>query len=158
MLVAGVAASALSSAATGRLSARISQGWLLVLGTMTVSAALALESLAPALWVIAVGSAVFGLGFGTIDTALNVYATRHFSARNITWMHAGYGLGAMLGPLLVTMLLTGGGSARHAPARPPRRRRHLRRLPVRGRDAGRSARRLPGVGREPSPPCRWVRC
>jgi fucose permease len=108
VLAAGVAASALSSAATGRLSARMSQGWLLVLGTMAISAALAVESLAPALWVIAVGSAVFGLGFGAIDTALNVHAARHFSARNITWMHAGYGLGAMLGPLLVTMLLSGG--------------------------------------------------
>jgi fucose permease len=86
----------------------MSQGWLLVLGTIAISAALTLESLAPALWVIALGSAVFGLGFGTIDTALNVYAARHFSARNITWMHAGYGLGAMLGPLLVAILLTGG--------------------------------------------------
>jgi fucose permease len=108
VLVAGVAASALSSAATGRLPARISPGSLLVLGTMAISAALALESLAPALWVIAVGAAVFGLGFGTIDTALNVYAARHFSARNSVWMHAGYGLGAVFGPLLVTLLLAGG--------------------------------------------------
>ena len=108
VLVAGVAASALSSAATGRLSARMSQGWLLVLGAMAISAALALESLAPDLWVIAVGAAVFGLGFGTIDTALNVYAAGNFSARSITWMHAAYGLGATLGPLLVTVLLAGG--------------------------------------------------
>ena len=108
VLAAGVTASALSSAAAGRLSTRMSQGRLLVLGTIAISAALTLESLAPALWVIALGSAVFGLGFGTIDTALNMYAARHFSARNITWMHAGYGLGAMLGPLLVAILLTGG--------------------------------------------------
>lgn len=108
VLAAGVAASALSSAATGRLLARMSPGSLLVLGTMAISAALALESLAPALWVIAVGAAVFGLGFGTVDTTLNVYAARYFSARNITWMHAAYGLGAVLGPLLITVLLTGG--------------------------------------------------
>jgi len=114
VLVAGVAASALSSAATGRLSARISTGPLLVLGTLAISVALALESLAPALWMIAVGSAVFGLGFGTIDTALNVYAAGQFSARNITWMHAGYGLGATLGPLLATVLLTGGFGWRDA--------------------------------------------
>lgn len=108
VLVAGVAASALSSGVTGRLSARMSQGRVLVLGTMAISAALVLESLAPVLWVIAVGSAVFGLGFGAVDTALNVYAAGHFSARSITWMHAGYGLGATLGPLLVTVLLAGG--------------------------------------------------
>ncbi|MEY9861760.1 fucose permease [Catenulispora sp. GAS73] len=114
VLAAGVAASALSSAATGRLLARTSPGSLLVLGTMAISAALALESLAPALWVVAVGAAVFGLGFGTIDTTLNVYAARYFSARNITWMHAAYGLGAVLGPLLVTVLLTGGTGWRGA--------------------------------------------
>lgn len=108
VLAAGVAASALSSAATGRLLARMSPGSLLALGTMAISAALALESSAPALWVIAVGAAVFGLGFGTIDTTLNVHAARYFSARNITWMHAAYGLGAVLGPLFITVLLTGG--------------------------------------------------
>ena len=54
----------------GRLLCRMSPGSLLGLGTMAISAALALESLAPALWVIAVGAAVFGLGFGTVDTAL----------------------------------------------------------------------------------------
>ncbi|WP_194913204.1 MFS transporter [Catenulispora rubra] len=114
VLVAGVAASALSSAVTGRLSTRMAKGWLLALGTMAISAALALESAAPALWVIAFGSAVFGLGFGTIDTVLNAHAARHFSARNITWMHASYGLGAMLGPLLVTVMLAGGLSWRDA--------------------------------------------
>ena len=107
-LVAGVAASALSSAVTGRLLARMPPGSLLVSGSMAISAALILESLAPALWVIALGVAIFGLGFGTVDTALNVFAARHFSARNMVWMHAGYGLGAVLGPLLVTVLLAGG--------------------------------------------------
>ena len=116
VLVAGVAASALSSAFTGRLLARmpLSLGRLLVLGAMAISLALAVESLAPALWVLAVGSAVLGLGFGTIDTALNVHAAGHFSARSITWMHAGYGLGATLGPLLVTVLLTAGFGWRSA--------------------------------------------
>ena len=108
VLVVGVAASALSSAGTGRVLARMSPGSLLVLGTVAISVALAVESLAPALWVIAVGAAVFGLGFGTVDTTLNVYGARYFSARNITWMHAAYGVGAVLGPLLVTVLLTGG--------------------------------------------------
>jgi len=107
-LFAGVAASALSSAVAGRLLARMPPASLLFVGTMAISAALALESLAPALWVIALGVAVFGLGFGAVDSALNVYAAGHFSARNMVWMHAAYGLGAVLGPLLVTVLLAGG--------------------------------------------------
>jgi fucose permease len=55
---------------------------------------------------------VFGIGFGALDTALNAHASRHFGARDINWMHASYGLGATLGPLLVTALLSAGRSWR----------------------------------------------
>jgi hypothetical protein len=54
------------------------------------------------------GMVLFGLGFGAIDAVLNAHAARHFGARDINWMHASYGLGAAIGPLLVTILLAGG--------------------------------------------------
>ncbi len=75
---------------------------------MLVAVALAVEALAPSLWVMAIGTVLFGVGFGTLDTALNAHAARHFGARDINWMHASYGLGATIGPLLVTALLSGG--------------------------------------------------
>jgi fucose permease len=108
VLFAGVLTSALASAVTGRLLSRMPAGPVLAVGTATVGVALAMEAAAPALWVIVLGSAVFSLGFGAIDSALNVYASGHFGARDINWMHASYGLGATLGPLLVTALLRGG--------------------------------------------------
>ena len=108
VLFAGVLTSAVSSAVTGRLLSRMSAGPVLALGTATVGVALAMEAAAPALWVIVLGSAVFSLGFGAIDAALNVYAAGHFGARDINWMHASYGLGATLGPLFVTALLRSG--------------------------------------------------
>jgi fucose permease len=108
VLFAGVLTSALSSAVTGRLLSRMPAGPVLAIGTATVGVALAMEAAAPALWVIVLGSAVYSLGFGAIDSALNVYAASHFGARDINWMHASYGLGATLGPLLVTALLRGG--------------------------------------------------
>lgn len=108
MLFAGVLTSVLSSAVTGRLLSRLAAGPVLALGTAVVGAALAMEAAAPVLWVIVAGSAVFSLGFGAVDSALNVYAAGHFGARDINWMHASYGLGAALGPLLVTALLRGG--------------------------------------------------
>src|SRR5690348_3330208 len=58
------------------------------------------------------GTVLFGVGFGALDTALNAHAARHFGARDINWMHASYGLGATLGPLLVTALLNAGRSWR----------------------------------------------
>jgi fucose permease len=108
VLVIGVIASVASSAATGRLLSRTSVGWLLALGTMLVSLALGLEAAAPALWVVAIGAVLFSLGFGAIDSALNAYAAHRFGARQVNWMHASYGLGATIGPLIVTALLTNG--------------------------------------------------
>jgi fucose permease len=114
VLLVGVVASVASSAVTGRILSRTAAGPLVAGGAAAVGAALAAEAAAPALWVVAVGSAVFSLGFGAINSALNAYAAEHFGARNINWMHASYGLGATVGPLLVTALLGSGVSWRWA--------------------------------------------
>jgi fucose permease len=116
LLVAGVAAQVVSSAATGRVRARVRQGTLIAAGAALMAAALAMESAATALWLLVVGSAVYSAGFGFVNTALNVYAAARFGPRNITWMHATYGLGATLGPLLVTALLVSGAGWRAAVA------------------------------------------
>ncbi|MGP8152347.1 MAG: MFS transporter, partial [Acidimicrobiales bacterium] len=112
LLAFGVTASVVSSAATGRILSRVGVGPLLALGTMLTAVALAVEALAPSLWVVTGGFVLFGLGFGATDSALNAYAARHFGAREINWMHASYGLGATTGPLLVTVILSNGLSWR----------------------------------------------
>jgi fucose permease len=108
LLVFGIITSVISSAATGRILSRVRMGPLVALGTMLVALALAAEALAPLLWVFTGGIALFGLGFGAIDSALNAHAASHFGARDINWMHASYGLGATIGPLVVTAFLSDG--------------------------------------------------
>jgi fucose permease len=110
LLVPGIAASVVSSAVTGRL--RVPAGPLVAGATLLIALALAAEALAPSMWVMIVGTVLFGIGFGALDTALNAHASRHFGARDINWMHASYGLGATVGPLLVTVLLSAGRSWR----------------------------------------------
>jgi MFS family permease len=88
-----VAASVISSVATGRLMARVGVGTLVPVGTLLVAAALGEEAVAPSLWVFAIGSVLFGLGFGALGSAINAHAASHFGARDINWVHAGYGLG-----------------------------------------------------------------
>ncbi len=112
LLVPGIAASVVASAVTGRL--RVPAGPLVAGATLLIALALTAEALAPSMWVMAVGIVLFGVGFGALDTALNAHAARHFGARDINWMHASYGLGATLGPLLVTALLAAGRSWRQA--------------------------------------------
>jgi fucose permease len=114
LLVSGTVASVIISAATGQILSRVRVGPLLPLGTLLVALALGTEALASSLWVVAAGAAIFGFGFGAIDSALNAHAASNFGARDMTWMHASYGLGATIGPLLVTALLSDGLSWRWA--------------------------------------------
>jgi fucose permease len=108
LLAFGITATVIASTITGRLLPRLSAGWLIALGTALTAVALEAEALTPALWMFACGMVVFGLGFGAVDAAVNVHAARHFSARQINWMHASYGAGATLGPLLATEMLGNG--------------------------------------------------
>jgi fucose permease len=108
LLIVGVAASVVASAATGPLLARVSTGSVLALGTLLTALALAAEILTGSVWVFAAGMVVFGLGFGPLDAALNAYAAHRFGARQINWMHASYGLGATVGPALTTAMLSNG--------------------------------------------------
>lgn len=108
LLAFGITATVIASTITGRLLPRLSAASLVATGTALTAAALAAEALAPALWGFACGMVVFGLGFGAVDAAVNVHAARHFSARQINWMHASYGAGATAGPLLATLMLSNG--------------------------------------------------
>jgi fucose permease len=66
------------------------------------------HALAPR-WEVIVGLGLLsGLGAGAIDTGLNIYAATHFSPRLVNWLHACYGIGATLGPVIMTRVLTTG--------------------------------------------------
>ena len=69
LLAFGVTASVVSSTVTGPLLARFDLGRLVALGTLLSALALAVEALAPSLWVVAIGFVLFGLGFGATDSA-----------------------------------------------------------------------------------------
>lgn len=108
LLTFGTVASVISSAATPRILTRLGGGLVLAIGAAGVALALAVEALASSLWVVVVGATLFSLGFGAIDSSLNVHAAYRFGARQVNWMHASFGLGATIGPLMVTAMMAGG--------------------------------------------------
>jgi fucose permease len=63
---------------------------------------------------IIAATTLLSIGSGAVDTGLNAYAARHFTAKHINWMHASYCLGATAGPLLVTAVIGTGLSWRWA--------------------------------------------
>ena len=103
-----------SSALAGVLMRRWGVGVVLAASTCLVTLALLGYALAPGWAVLIAFAPLVGLGSGAVDAGLNAYAASHFSARHMNWLHAAFGLGATIGPLVVTAILTGGLSWRWA--------------------------------------------
>jgi len=95
-----------SSVVAGFVLARVGVGVLLAGSTTLAGLGLAGTALSPALPVAAAAALVLGTGSGAIDSGLNAYAATNFGARHMNWLHAAFGLGAMLGPLVMTAAVT----------------------------------------------------
>ncbi|GGK21497.1 MFS transporter [Salinarimonas ramus] len=91
-----------SSFFAGRLLEAFGVGRLLAGSTGLVAAALVAVAAAPAFPVFLAAAPLVGLGSGAIDSGLNAYAAKRFSARHMNWLHAAFGFGAACGPLLMT--------------------------------------------------------
>ena len=102
----------LSSFLTGRILQVLPIGSLLALSTAAAATAL-LGFAATMSWplLLACGS-LAGLAGGAIDAGLNAYGASHFSNRILNWLHAFFGLGTTLGPLVVTAVLASGSAWR----------------------------------------------
>ncbi len=46
-----------------------------------------------------------GLGAGCVDTALNNYVALHYEAKHMNWLHCFWGIGAALGPMIMSRYL-----------------------------------------------------
>jgi fucose permease len=91
-----------SSFGSGAIVKRTGVGGLLVASSLLVVASCAGYAMAPS-WPFVVAAAVpGGLGAGAIDAAINAYAAARFPAGRVAWLHACWGVGATLGPLLMT--------------------------------------------------------
>ncbi|MFY1683999.1 MFS transporter [Micromonospora sp. WMMD730] len=110
VLTAGTIGYLTSSVLAGFTLARLGVGRLLAGSTLLASLALTGYANAPALTVLIGCALVLGLGSGAIDSGLNAYAAGAFGPRHMNWMHAFFGLGVAIGPLVMTaMLSTGAG-------------------------------------------------
>ena len=103
-----------SSAASGTLVARLGVGRLLVTACLGMAGSAMTQALAPAWPVVVLAGLVGGLGAGAVDAGLNAFAAARFSPRFTSWLHASYGLGAALGPLMTSAVLAAGAPWRAA--------------------------------------------
>lgn len=107
-LGSGVAGYFLSGLLAGTAVARLGVGGVLTVSSALVATALVGFAFAPAWVVFFPFAAVAGLGSGAIDAGLNGYAARHFSVRHLNWLHGCWGIGASIGPAVMTLMIARG--------------------------------------------------
>jgi len=104
----------LSSLLSGRMAARSKVSSLLISAAVTSTAALATLAISPKWIVFLLATMILGFAGGQIDSATNTYVAVRHGARAMGLIHGSFGVGAIIGPLLVTMLLYAGLSWRVA--------------------------------------------
>ena len=103
LLIASVTGYVTSSFLSGTLVSRFGVGKLLAASYTLAGLALLGYTLVPS-WSMLVSLGLFaGLGAGAIDAGLNTYVASHFGEGAMQWLHASYGIGVTLGPVLMTI-------------------------------------------------------
>ncbi len=103
-----------ASLLSGRIVSRLGIGPALLIASLLSAAGLAGYGVAPGWWFMIVIGLVLGVGQGIIDAGINLHFASNFTPRLMNWLHASFGLGAALGPLLMTALFSMGQSWRVA--------------------------------------------
>lgn len=108
LIFATAAGYAVGGVASGRLVERYTIGRVLPVSMTSALAALIMVAAAPEWWVVAVGYVVLGTGWGAADAGVNAWMALTQGPRAMGLLHASYGIGAFVGPLLATVFVAGG--------------------------------------------------
>ena len=106
LLTAAMAGYMTSSFLSGPVVTRIGVGRVLAASCVVTGVALFGYTIVPEWWMMVLLGVAAGLGAGAIDAGLNTYVAAHFSEGLMQWLHASWGIGITLGPIIMTMGLT----------------------------------------------------
>lgn len=107
IIAAGTVVSSLQS---DRLTKRFGTGKVTAFSVATTAVALLGFSISHSFLWLCVWAVPYGLGAGSVDASLNNYVALHFASRHMSWLHCMWGLGASVGPYIMSWALTGGQS------------------------------------------------
>ena len=97
-----------SSLCSERLNARFGTGGVTAGSVLLTAAALLGFSSCTRFWQLCLWAVPYGLGAGSVDTALNAYVSLHYESRHMSWLHCMWGVGASIGPVIMGQALAGG--------------------------------------------------
>jgi fucose permease len=97
-----------SSLQSDRVIRRLGTGKMTFCSVALTATALLGFSCSNAFWQLCIWAIPYGLGAGGVDAALNNYVAVHYKSRHMSWLHGMWGLGASIGPYIMSAVLTGG--------------------------------------------------
>jgi fucose permease len=102
----GTVCAATSSYFAGAIAKRVGTGAVVAASCLMTALALVGYAYAPSFaWLVAL-SIPMGIGAGAVDTSLNHFVAAHYSSRHMNWLHGFWGVGATLGPLIMSWSVT----------------------------------------------------
>ncbi|MDR2716899.1 MAG: MFS transporter, partial [Treponema sp.] len=103
MIIAG--GTVISSIFSGRIIRRLGTGMVTALSVLMTAAALLGFSFSSAFTLLCLWAVPLGLGAGSVDAALNNYVALHYKAKHMSWLHCFWGVGASMGPIIMSFFL-----------------------------------------------------
>lgn len=97
----------ISSLNSAKLIRRFGTGKLTAISVATTALALLGFSLAKNYAFLLLMAVPLGLGAGAVDAGLNNFVALHYEARHMSWLHCFWGVGATLGPVILSLFLGG---------------------------------------------------
>jgi len=95
----------ISSLQTPRILKKIGTGNLILTSVLLTSIGLIGFSLSQHFYFLLIAAIPLGFGAGAIDTSLNDYVSVNLEAYHMNWLHAFWGIGATMGPLIMGFTL-----------------------------------------------------
>lgn len=93
-----------ASVLCGTLLHRYGIGRLIVVGGVIMTLCLGSVLIIESWWLLVLILLINGAGSGIIDAGLNAYAAEHFSERAMNWLHASFGVGVTITPLIMASI------------------------------------------------------
>jgi len=103
MIIAG--GTVISSIFSAKIIRRLGTGIVTAFSVFMTAAALLGFSFSSAFALLCLWAVPLGLGAGSVDAALNNYVALHYKAKHMSWLHCFWGVGASIGPVIMSFFL-----------------------------------------------------
>lgn len=99
-----------SSLLSDRITRKLGTAKVTAFSVMLTAIALFGFSLSSKFWMLIIFAIPYGLGAGSVDAALNNYVAINYSSKHMSWLHCMWGLGASIGPYIMSYSLISSNS------------------------------------------------